>query len=126
MKWRSMDEIKATALTTSTQYPHMVCPLPLSALPLGIQNMPGLTAAYISSYVSTQPAAGGVSAQGEFAAVRFDAGTGKGYNYVFGVSSNNMSYFSGPRTDIPGHHFDPTHAVPISSLFLGNPKGSSR
>ena len=125
MKWHTMDEIGATALTSSTEYPHMVCAIPLSALPLGIQNMPGLTSAYISSYLSPQPA-GGVSAHGEFVPVRFDSGTGKAYNYVFGVSSDNKSYFSGPRTDIPGHHFDPTHAVPIGSLFVGNPSGGSR
>ena|SRR5215831_8502566 len=123
--WHPMDEIKATDLTSSTQYPNMVCSIPLSALQLGIQNMPGLTAAYVSSYLSAQPAPGGVSAQGEFAAVRFEAGTGKAYNYVFGVSSNNMCYFSGPRKDIPGHYFDPSKAIPISSLFLGSIKGGS-
>jgi len=126
LKWHSMDEIKANSLTTSTQYPQMVCAMPLSALPEGIQGMPGLVSAYVSSYILTQAAQGGVSAHGEFAAVRIDAGIGKGYNYVFGVSSNSQSYFSGPRNDIPGHHFDPNQSVPVSSLFIGMPKKRSR
>jgi hypothetical protein len=126
MKWHSMDEIKATALTADTKYPSMVYQFPLRDLPASIPNMPGLVSAYMSHYPSTQPAVGGVSALGEFVAVRTDAGMVKGYNYIFGVSSDNKTYFAGPFKDIPGHHLQSSQPVPVTSLFVGQPKRGNR
>ncbi len=118
IKWHSMDEITATPLPAGTEGPSTVFHFPLSGLPPGIQRMPGLVSAYVSYYLSTQRAAGGVSALGEFAAVRIDASTAKGYNYLFGVSSDNKTYFAGPFKGIPGHHLEASQPGPLSSLFV--------
>jgi hypothetical protein len=125
MKWHSMDEIKASALTAGTQSPSMAFPVPVSDLPAGIQGMPGLVSAYVSHYLTTQLAAGAVSAAGEFVVARTDAGTTKAYNYVFGVSSDSKTYFAGPFKDIPGH-FQTSKPVPIASLFVGHPNRGKR
>lgn len=119
--WHPMNEIKATGLTNSTELPNMVFSLPISALPTGIQSMPGLKSAYVSSYIVTQPAPGGVSAQGEFAVVRLDGLTNKAYNFVFGLSSDGGVHFAGPFKGIPAHYFHSSQAVPVASLFVGHP-----
>jgi len=121
-KWHSMDEIAARALTAKTQAPDRVFPVPLSGLPVGIQEMAGLVSAYASHYLTTQPVLGGVSAVGEFAAVRTESASAKAYNYVFGVSSDGKVYFAGPFKDFPAHHFQSSQPIPVVSLFVGHPK----
>jgi hypothetical protein len=116
-----MDEISAKALTTETQAPGSVFPIPLSALPAGLPKMPGLVSACVSHYLTTQPASGGVSAVGEFAVVRTEGDLGKAYNHVFIVSSDGNVHFNGPRTDFPAHHFQSSQPVPVASLFISHP-----
>jgi hypothetical protein len=126
-KWHSMDEAAAKALTADTQAPHLLFPVPLSDLPSGIQKMRGLASAYVSHYVTTQPASGGVSAIGELGVFRTDSLSTSSYNFVFGVSSDGKVHFTGPRKDIPARYLRSSQAVPVASLFVGHPKrGAAR
>ena len=121
LKWHSMDELAASALTAATASPNHVFQVPLSALPSGVQLMPGLLQAYVSHYITTQAAFGAVSAFGELAAVRTESELGKAYNFILGVSSDRNVYFAGPFKDFPAHHFQSSQAVPIAALFIGHP-----
>lgn len=123
IEWHSMEEVAAKALVAVAEVPHLVFPLQLSALPNGIQRMPGLVSAFASHYLTTQSAQGGVSALGEFAAIRTESTLGKAYNYIFGVSSDSKVYFTGPFKDFPNHHFQSSASVPIESLFNVHSKG---
>ena len=91
-------------------------PYDIRKLPLQLQKLPGLYAAYISGYSTESISPEGVTVLGEVAAVRADEGIGKGYVWVFGASGSGV-YINGPYKYFDGHHFQDTGSVPVDKLF---------
>jgi hypothetical protein len=80
-----------------------------------------LYASFISGYVNESVSPEGVAMLGEVAAVREDAGKGKGYVWVFGLSGSNV-YVNGPYKYFDGHHFANTGSIPVEKLFGNVPE----
>ncbi len=59
----------------------------------------------------------GLTAGGEMAVVRTNAGFAKAYNYVFATSSDGAVYFNGPHKNFAEHHFAAGSEMPIEKLF---------
>ena len=114
--WHPVTNTEAHQITSYTSSPGVVYPHPITALPSPIQKLPGLYEAYISAYQSTYKSPEAVSIQGEIVAARTGEGTGKGYVYLFGVSSTGI-YFNGDYKPPDGHYFDPAQGVPVDKLF---------
>jgi hypothetical protein len=115
-EWHRIDNAEAHAVTGSTVSAGSVFPYPITALPVQLQKLPGLSAAYITGYATSSISPEGVSVLGELAAVREDQGIGKGYVWVFGTSGSNV-YFNGPYKYFDGHYFESVGTVPIDKLF---------
>ena len=116
-KWHKCDETMSHQLTACTVYPGQVHPFPPDALPEHLRtSMPGLSEAYVSGYCSTS-AFDGFTAAGEFAVARVDADTAKGYNYAFGISSDQQVYYAGPCKTFDEHHWSTSEAIPVEKLF---------
>lgn len=118
IKWHVCDSTVVHQLTAATFAPGKLYPYPLDALPVGLQNgMPGLKDAYVSGYANPILFKEGLSGLGEFAAIREDGDTGKGYNFAFALSGDGKVYYSGPFKHFDDHHWQAEDPVPVDSLF---------
>ena len=115
-KWHPITEEQALKLTACTTSPGQIYPFPISELPSSLQRMPGLTSSFVSGYTSAFVTPDGTTGVGEFVVTREDAGTGKGYNYVLGVSGTGV-FFSGPYKHFDKHYFSAGGPIPVGSLF---------
>ena len=124
--WTPVTNSEAHQMTCSTYTPGIVNPYPITALPAPLQNLPGLSQAYISGYCSTYKDKEDVEVRGEILAARYD-GTGKGYVWFFGVNSDSSVCFAGPEKPREGHYYATGDGVPVEKLFgkARPPKGTS-
>jgi hypothetical protein len=116
-KWHPIDPAAMQALLNSTTTPGVVYPVATSALPAQIQQMPGIASYYISHYTTGVPLANNVTAGGEMVVFRSDQGLAKGYNFIFGTSSNSLAVFNGPHYNFPAHHIASSSPVSVESVF---------
>jgi len=119
-KWHEINSSAAKSLTDQTTTPGLVYPVGSNAIPPQLKSIPGTVDFYVSSYSMPIPLTPGITAGGEIALVRHDGDMAKGYNWIFGTSSNGKVYFSGPHKDLPSHHFATSTSVPVENLF-GHP-----
>ena len=112
-KWCKIVNQEAHQITGSF---NNVCPYPINKLPSQLQNMCGISEAYISGSFSGSETPEGITIGGELLVTRIDNGLGKGYVYFFGISGSNV-YFSGPYKPYDGHYFNTGSSVPVNKLF---------
>ena len=120
-KWTPIDARTAEKLAGATSQPGVVFPLPASALPSNIQQMPGAVSYFVSAYTAPVSVAPGITAGGEMVVVRTEGDLAKAYNYVFATSSGGQVCFNGPYKHFDQHHFASSSAVPVGSLFGHTP-----
>ena len=123
--WSIIKNQEAHQVTGSTSNPDLVYPFPTGALPTPLQQLPGLSEAYVSGYAFPYQDVRDVTVQGELAVTRVDDGTGKAYVYFFGVSGSQV-YFSGPYKQFEFHHYDTGSGVPIDRIFGVSPSPERR
>ena len=117
LRWTPIDQPALEQLSRATATPGVVHSLATSDLPKPLQQLPGAVSYFLSGYTVSPPPVGAVSLGGEIVVVRTDGQLNKGYNYVFGTSSNGSVFLAGPFKDFPQHHVPSTDSVPIASLF---------
>ena len=120
IKWHTMTEAAARALTTATNSPGVVYPMGTTALPEQMKLMPGVVSYYVSGYVTPQGLAQGLTVGGEMLVARTESATTKNYNYVFATSSDGNVYFAGPFKGF-GHHVTSGQSIAVNSLFGNTP-----
>ena len=120
-KWTKVDQSAVAELVHASSSPGVVFPLPISALPDNLKQMPGAVSYFVSSYTSPVSLSSALTAGGEMAVIRTDADRAKVYNYVFATSSNGAVCFNGPYKNFPEHHLDIGRAIPIEVLFGHSP-----
>jgi hypothetical protein len=111
-------------LLTTTATPGVVYPVGTSALPNQLQPIPGINSYFVSQYTTGVQLANNVKAGGEMALLRTDQGIGKGYNFIFGTSSNGLVVFNGPHFNFPAHHFATSSPVDVAKIFGNIPLGN--
>jgi|GEM_PF-6876847 len=123
LKWNECSSTMAHQLTATTYLSDMVYECPASALPKNFQNVPGLSAIYLSGYCRPLEVFPSLSASGEIVTVRYDAEACKikTYNYVFARTDDNRVFWTGPFKDFDLHHIQLDREVPIDDLFGKNP-----
>jgi hypothetical protein len=123
LKWNECNSTMAHQLTATTYLSDKVYECPTSALPKNFQNVPGLSAVYLSGYCQPLEVIPSLSATGEIVSVRYDAEASKikTYNYVFAKTDDNRIFWIGPFKDFDLHHIQLGSEVPINDLFGNNP-----
>jgi len=121
LKWHLVDSAAARALTTVTNSPGVVYPLPASDLPAALQRISGVSSYYVSGYTSCQSLPEVFAAGGEMLVARADGPVTKNYQYVFAVSSEGTVSLTGPFKRFEGHHVKSGQQVSIDSLFNHTP-----
>lgn len=120
-KWTQFDQAAAEKIAAATNTPGVVRAFPLSALPKGVAKMPGVVSYFVSAYTAPIVVAPTITAGGEMAVLRTNAGLRKAYNYVFATSSDGKQYFNGPYKDFPEHHVAAHEPVVYFVLFGNTP-----
>jgi hypothetical protein len=122
LKWNECSSTMAHQLTATTYLSDKVYECPASALPKNFQNVPGLSAIYLSGYCRPLEVFPSLSASGEIVTVRYDeeACKIKTYNYVFARTDDNRVFWTGPFKGFDLHHIQPDREVPIDDLFGNN------
>ena len=120
LKWTQVTNHEANAITGSTANPGQVFPYDINRLPTSLQQLPGLYAAYITSYVTSSFSPEGMETLGKTAVIREDKGIGKAYVY-YAARSGSQVYFTGPEKYFDDHHFPDTGSIPIAKLFDDTP-----
>jgi hypothetical protein len=123
LKWNECSSTMAHQLTATTYLSDKVYECPTSALPMNFQNIPGLSAVYLSGYCRPLEVFPSLSATGELVCVRFDAEASKvkTYNFVFAKTDDNRIFWQGPFRNFDLHHIDLDCEVPIDNIFCNNP-----
>jgi hypothetical protein len=120
IKWHTIDETAARALTTATNTPGIVYSMGTNALPEQLKQISGVASYYVSGYVTPQILANGLTVDGEMLVARIDGATTKNYNFVFATNSHGSVRFAGPFTGF-GHHVNSGQSVLVNSLFGNTP-----
>jgi hypothetical protein len=120
-KWTKVNHSAVAQLVQASSSAAVVFPLPTSALPANLKQMPGAVSYYVSAYSSSLELSSNLTAGGEMAVVRTDADRAKAYNFIFATSSDGAVYFNGPYKDFAEHHFATDTAIPIDRLFGHTP-----
>jgi hypothetical protein len=120
IKWHTIDEATAKALTTATNTPGVIYPMGTNALPEQLQQITGVASYYVSGYVTPPVLANGLTVGGEMLVARVDGATTKNYNFVFATNSGNSVQFAGPFTGF-GHHVNSGQSIQVNSLFGNTP-----
>ena len=120
LKWHTIDEAAAKALTTATNSPSLVFGMSTNQMPQQLQQIHGVASYYVSGYVTPQVLSNGLSVGGEMLVARTDGATTKNYNFVFATNSGSNVQFAGPFTGF-GHHVTSGQSVEVSSLFGNTP-----
>jgi hypothetical protein len=115
-KWHQIDQAAVIKLLEVTQTPGLVVPLSTTALPNSLQPIPGAISYYASAYLTQVPSPV-VTIGGEMVVVRTDGDLAKGYNYVFGTSSNGNVCFAGPEKYFDAHHSPSSNPARVESMF---------
>jgi hypothetical protein len=115
-KWTIADETCTHQLTATMHHSGEVFPFPVSALPEGIQKMPGLTESYVSGYVDGKILQPGLTATGELVVNREDRGTGKAYLYSIAKTETDIA-FTGPFKPYGERYFNPSEGVDLNAIF---------
>jgi|GEM_PF-1739663 len=123
LKWHTIDEAAAKALTTATNSPRVIYPMGTNALPGKLQQITGVASYYMSGYVTPQVFSNGLSVGGEMLVARTDGATTKNYNFVFATNSGGIVQYAGPFTGF-GHHVTSGQSINVSSLFGNTPFSS--
>jgi hypothetical protein len=111
-----------THQVTATMYKsHSLHECPLDALPVGLQETPGLESVYLSAYFAPIETLPCLSATGEFVMIRYDDELTKSYDFVFAVSDDHRVYYKGPFKKFDLHHITFGEPVPIEKIFGNNP-----
>lgn len=119
--WHAMNEQAARAITTITNSPGVVYPMPAADLPNRLKPMPGVASYYVTGYAAPQALSNGLTVGGEMLVTRVESGTTKNYQFVFAVSSDGNAYFAGPYKRFAHHHVESGQNVPVNSLFGRTP-----
>ena len=122
-KWHPIDPVAAKELLNSTTTPGVVYDIATSALPAQIQQMPGVVSYFVSNYTTGVPLANNVTAGGEMGVFRTNEDLTKGYNFIFGTSSNGQVVFNGPHYNFPQHHIASSSPVIVENVFGNIPFG---
>lgn len=123
-KWTPIDQAALESMQQFTTSPG-IHSLGTTALPMPLQQMPGVVSYFVSEYSMPVPIGNNTVVGGELAVVRADGGTNKAYNYVFASSNDGRVYFNGPFKNFPEHHFTLSNQVPLEKLF-GNTPASTK
>jgi hypothetical protein len=116
-----VNEDAARALTTVTNSPGVVYPMAATDLPDKLQPMPGVSSYYVTGYASEKALSNGLTVLGELLVTRVESAIAKNYQFVFAVSSDGKTYFSGPFKEFGHHHVSSGQNVPVNSLFGHTP-----
>jgi hypothetical protein len=87
-KWTKVNHSAVVQLVQASVSAGVLCPLPTSALPANLKQMPGAVSYYVSAYGSSLALSSNLTAGGEMAVVRTDAERAKAYNFIFATSSD--------------------------------------
>src|SRR5688500_7653341 len=112
IKWHTIDEAAAKALTTATNTPGIIYPMGTNALPEQLKQISGVASYYVSGYVMPQVVAKGLTVGGEMLVARIDGATTKNYNFVFATNSGNNVQFAGPFTGF-SHHVNSGQSIQV-------------
>ena len=116
-KWTPCDVTTTVQLTASMYCSSRVNSIPLETLPSGLDKMNGIESAFARGLRNCIPVSQTLSAIGELVLTRTDGLTGKGYNYVIGLSANGVIVCSGQFKKFECHHWNISDATPFSGLF---------
>jgi len=119
--WTFVNSAAAETLTRTTSSPGVVYGLPIADLPQNLQKMAGVMSYFVSGYASQQSLKDGLMVAGEMLVARVDGDVTKNYQFVFAVSSDGATYFSGPFKAFSGHHVMSSQSIPVNSLFGHTP-----
>jgi hypothetical protein len=120
IKWHSVDEAAARALTTITNSPGAVYPLATTELPDKLKPISGVASYYVTGYAPPQALKEGITVGGELLVARVESGITKNYQFVFATSSDGTVYFAGPYKGF-GHHVASGRNIAVNSLFGKTP-----
>ena len=120
IRWHTINEAPAQALTTITNSPGVVYPMATTQLPDKLKRISGVASYYISGYAYPQALQDGLTVGGELLVARVESGTTKNYQFVFATFSDGKVYFAGPYKGF-GHHVATGQSIPVNSLFGNTP-----
>lgn len=116
-----MDEQAACAITTITNSPGVVYPMPAADLPKRLKPITGVASYYVTGHTDPQALGNGLTVGGEMLVTCVASGTAKNYQFVFAFSSDGNAYFAGPYKRFAHHHVESGQNVPVNSLFGHTP-----
>ncbi len=120
LKWHSVGEAAASALTSLTNSPGVIYPVGSNALPPQLQNMPGVSSYYVSAFANPQPLSNGLTVGGEMLVARSTPDLTKNYLFAFATGSGGNVYYAGPFKG-QGHHVSSGQVFAVNSMFNQTP-----